>query len=92
MKDYLPVGSVVLLKKGSKPVSIMGYKVVSSDDNFYNENNGKNKEQVFDYCGVLYPEGLIGINVLCMFNHENIKKVLHVGYTTDESKEFNNSP
>ena len=36
MKDYLPVGSVVLLKKGSKPVSIMGYKVVSSDDNLYN--------------------------------------------------------
>ena len=32
MNDFLPVGSVVLLKSGKKPISIIGYKMSSLDN------------------------------------------------------------
>ena len=34
MKEFLPVGSVVLLNKGTKPVVIIGYKVSSQNNPF----------------------------------------------------------
>lgn len=76
IREYLPIGSVVLLKGGTKPIMIFGVKQLEEGNN-----------ETFDYGGVLYPEGNIGPNFTYFFNHENIDKVLFKGY---ESKEFFN--
>ena len=90
MKNYLPVGSVVLLHNGKKPVVVIGYKVSSIDKKIIKDDKLQESDQVFDYCAVLYPEGLISSDLMIMFNHENIEKILHQGYVTEESKELSN--
>lgn len=87
-KKYLPVGSVVLLNNGKKPVVIMGYKMVSSNQHVYKNKEIVANNSVYDYSGVVYPEGMISSDVFCMFNHENINKVLFEGYVTDESNKW----
>ena len=47
-KGVLPIGSVVLLKGGDRKVMICGVCVTKEDDD----------SRVFDYSGVLYPDGL----------------------------------
>ena len=81
MKDtskLLPIGSVVLLKNGSKNVMVTGFYVSSSD----------NLSGVFDYSGCLFPEGIISSDNNLLFNHAQIDKVLYFGYNNDEEREF----
>jgi len=86
MKEYLPVGSVVLLNKGTKPVVIIGYKVSSQNKKIVKDNLEIDSDKVFDYCALLYPEGILSSDMMLMFNHEDIKEVLFKGYETEESK------
>ncbi len=86
MKEYLPVGSVVLLNKGTKPVVIIGYKVSSQDKKIVKDNLELETDKVFDYCALLYPEGILSSEMMLMFNQEDIKEVLFKGYETEESK------
>lgn len=76
--ELLPIGSVVLLKEASKRIMITGYYTMSVDD----------KNKIYDYCGVLYPEGFISSNQICVFNHEQINKVFFIGYTDVEREVF----
>ena len=46
-KEFLPVGSVVLLKGGTKRVMVTGFCSVDNDDT----------TKIYDYTGCLYPEG-----------------------------------
>lgn len=87
-KKYLPVGSVVLLNNGKKPVVIMGYKMISGNQMIYKNKEMVESSEIYDYCGVVYPEGLINSDVFCMFNHENISNILFEGYVTDESNKW----
>lgn len=77
-KQYLPIGSVVLLKEASKTIMITGYlqKEVGNNNKFY------------DYVGCLYPEGYLASNKNLLFNHDQIDKILFVGYETDEQQDF----
>lgn len=75
---YLPIGSVVMLKGGSKRCMIIGYLAVSEE----------HKEKVFDYSGCLYPEGLISSNQTLLFDNNQIEKVYFQGFVDDEQKEF----
>ena len=63
-EKFLPIGTVVMLKGGTKRVMIIGFCVT----------NGEDKE-VYDYSGCLYPEGLLSSNEICMFNHDLIDTV-----------------
>ena len=45
MKEFLPVGSVVLLKDAKKPLIIIGHSALE----------GNNK--IWDYIGAIYPFG-----------------------------------
>lgn len=78
-KKYLPVGSVVLLKKGRRKLVIIGY--------FSPESTKSVK--VYEYIGCMYPDGFFQPNLLLGFNHEDIKEVYFVGYANDEYKVFN---
>ena len=76
-EKYLPIGTVVLLKGGRKRIVIVGFLVISKDDN-----------KLYDYGGVLYPEGFISSDRTLLFNHDQIDKVYYVGLEDDESKKF----
>ena len=76
-KEFLPIGSVVLLKGGTKKIMITGFCYIDKD----------NSSEVYDYTGCLYPEGIINSNEINLFNNEQIEKVFFKGFEDDE--EFN---
>lgn len=77
-EKYLPLGSVVLLKNGKKRLMITGYLPVDMES----------KDRIFDYCGCVYPIGVIRTDQVLMFNHENIVEISAIGYQDEEQKEF----
>jgi hypothetical protein len=77
-KGILPVGSIVLLKDGDRKLMIAGCCVTKDDD----------ETRVYDYAGVLYPDGLESLDHLYLFNEESIEQVYYVGYMDDNSREF----
>ena len=74
----LPIVSVVKLNGGTRSVMIMG---------LCQRQLGEN-ERVWDYSGVLYPQGYISGNQVFMFNHEQIVSVYFLGYQDDEQISF----
>ncbi len=78
IKDLLPIGSVVLLRNGVKKLMIMGVKTINTDT----------PETVYDYLGVLFPEGYLGDEGNFMFNHEDITDVVFRGYDNPERHDF----
>ena len=76
-EKFLPAGTVVMLKGGTKRVMIIGFCAVE----------GQNKE-IYDYSGCLFPEGLLSSNEVCMFNHDQIEKVYHEGLIDEEETAF----
>ena len=79
MQDkYLPIGTVVLLKGGSKRIMITGFCIMES----------KNSNKVYDYTGCLFPEGFISMDKNLLFDHEQIEKIDYMGLIDDEEKEF----
>ena len=75
-----PVGTVVMLKGGEKAIMIIGYAFIDTN----------NQNMVYDYCGCLYPEGIISSDEFLLFQHENIEKVLNLGYINDDAEVFLN--
>jgi len=76
MKEYLPIGTVVILHEGETPLMIYGRQQIHHHDNI-----------IYDYVSCIYPEGHINEEYTFLFNHENIDKILYTGYATDEDAE-----
>ena len=91
IKDkYLPIGTVVLLKGGKKELMIVGYCIIPTAGEMYGKE-GKIKVdglKIFDYGAYFYPEGVSGHNDIFTFNHDQIEKVCHMGYETENQKEI----
>lgn len=79
IKKYLPIGSVVMLKNGKKRLMITGYAQIDI----------QKVTQVYDYCGCLFPEGVISTRNTMLFNHTDIAKIFCIGFSDDEQKEYN---
>ena len=79
MKNYLPIGSVVLLKNGTKRIMIYGRKQIAADTG-----------EEFDYVACLYPEGNINDDYTFLFNEENIAEVVFTGFADEEEEAFRN--
>ena len=77
-KDILALGSVVLLNGGTKKVMIIGYCMKTPD----------NPDKIYDYCGCVFPEGVLRSDITCVFNHEQIKQIYFYGYKNDEANQF----
>lgn len=77
-EKFLPIGTVVMLNGGAKRVMITGFCTIASDDN----------STMYDYCGCLYPEGVVSSDKNLLFNHNQIAKIYALGYSDDEEKEF----
>lgn len=78
--DYLPIGSIVLLEGGVKRLMVVGVMEAV--------NVGEEQKEEYDYIGVLYPEGFISASSLLLFNHNQIRKVVHRGYEDEERESF----
>ena len=77
-EKYLPIGTVLMLKGGKKRIMITGFCTYAD----------KEKGKLYDYAGVLYPEGFIASNQTLLFNHDQIEKIYHMGLIDEEEKEF----
>lgn len=71
VQELFPIGSVVKLRNGIRPLMIFGIKQTNLETN-----------EEYDYIGVLYPEGNMGDKTQFLFNHEDIEEVIsnHAGY------------
>jgi hypothetical protein len=75
---YLPIGTVVLLKGGSKRIMICGFCCHGTGEN----------DKLFDYVGCLSPEGFISSDKNLLFNHDQIEKIISMGFVDEEEKQF----
>ena len=78
---FLPIGTVVMLKGATKRLMISGFCAME------NEPVENEDEKIWDYSGCLYPEGFLSSNQTCLFNHDQIDKIYHLGLSSDEDNE-----
>lgn len=76
IKNYLPLGSVVRLKNGTRKLVIIGINQKGSDDKTY------------DYSSVLYPYGYLNSDELFLFNNSNIDEIIYNGYSDSELENY----
>lgn len=69
--EWLPIGSVVLLRNGSKSLMIAGRVVQNASDGL-----------VYDYCACAYPEGYVS-SQMYFFNQTDIAIVASKGYENE---------
>ena len=74
--DYLPLGSIVIVKGGVKKSMIIARGLAAPIGD---------EVKFFDYGGCLYPEGLIG-DSLIYFNHEDLEKVVFEGFSDEDNE------
>lgn len=77
VQELFPIGSVVKLRNGIRPLMIFGIKQTNLETN-----------EEYDYIGVLYPEGNMGDKTQFLFNHEDIEEVISKGYTDETWEDF----
>lgn len=77
-EKFLPIGTVVMLKGGKKRLMITGFCML--------DKNNSNK--MYDYCGCLYPEGMVSSDQTALFDHSQIEKIYYVGLQDEEEKKF----
>ncbi len=75
---FLPVGTVVLLENGSKRVMINGFCTMDANK----------PDKIYDYSGVLFPEGSLSSDQTLLFDHSQIVRVDHYGLEDQEEKDF----
>ena len=76
MREFLPIGSVVLLKGGTKRLMICG-RIQQTEE-------GK----ICDYSACFYPEGILDPDQLFLFDNEDIDTVFFVGMQDTEEFRF----
>ena len=77
-QKYLPVGTVVLLENGTKRVMINGFCTMDANK----------PDKIYDYSGVLFPEGSLSSDQTLLFDHSQIVRVDHYGLEDQEEKDF----
>ncbi len=74
----LPIGSVVLIGDSKKKVMIVGVC----------QKGGGETVRLWDYTGVIFPEGYLDSNKMFLFNNEQITQVYALGYQDAEQIAF----
>jgi len=75
----LPLGSVVILKDGNQKLSVIGRGQLYDQEGTIG---------YFDYSSVFYPDGLLDVEQLYFFNHEDIEELIFEGYSDEDEAEF----
>lgn len=76
-EKFLPIGTVVILNGGEKTIMINGYC-----------QKAENNNHIYDYRGCSFPEGIRSSRGVALFDHNDINKIIHLGYKTSESIDF----
>ena len=77
-EKFLPIGTVVILKGGTKRLMITGFCMIDKG----------NTNKMYDYSGCLYPEGMVSSDQTALFDHTQIDKVYYMGLQDEEQKKF----
>ena len=77
-EKLLPLGTIVYLKEGTAKLMIVGRGASFEDEE---------GQKFTDYIGVIYPNGIDPQDAL-FFNHEDIDKIVFVGYSDEEETRF----
>ncbi len=80
INGLLPIGSVVLLQESTKKVMIVGVC----------QRSAQNPDIIFDYVGVIFPEGFLDADKMILFNNNKIDQVFMIGYQDAEQLAFKN--
>lgn len=75
-EKFLPIGTVVMLEGGTKRVMISGFCAIE----------GGEKRKVWDYSGCMYPEGFMDSKRTCLFDHDQIQEIYHLGLADDDEE------
>jgi hypothetical protein len=78
LNGLLPIGTVVLLHESKKKVMIIGVC----------QRGGNNPDKLWDYTGVVFPEGFLAADKMVLFNNEQISQVFMIGYQDAEQLAF----
>lgn len=73
---YLPLGSIVVMNGGVKKFVIIARGL---------QVNVNGNLHFFDYGACMYPEGLMGDQVM-YFQHEDIRKVVFEGFSDEDNE------
>ena len=76
-KDFLPIGTVIVLKGSNAKLMITGFCQMDVET-----------KRKTDYCGCLYPEGYIESGKHFLFNEDDIANVLFIGYKDEDEVKF----
>ena len=69
--------TIVVLKNGKRKIMITGRYQIKADT-----------DELFDYLGCLYPEGIINADMNFLFNNQDINEIVHKGYSDEEDENF----
>ena len=75
---YLPIGTIFLTKNDIVMKIIIGYLQLD-----------KTNEEVKDYVTIPFPFGMMSMEMLNYYNHEDIEKIIYTGYKNDDFNKFN---
>lgn len=78
LNGLLPIGTVVLLHESKKKVMIIGVC----------QRGAKDPDKIWDYTGVVFPEGFLAADKMFMFNNEQINQIFAIGYQDAEQLAF----
>lgn len=78
IEEALPIGSIVKIEGIGRKLMVFGYM----------QKNESVSERVYDYTGVVYPEGHIDSRLHIGFNHTDITDIYFNGYEDKEREEF----
>ena len=76
-EEFLPIGSVVLLKGGNKRIMICGRIQAQAGS-----------DVIYDYSACYYPEGIIDPTSMFFFNRDAIETVYHRGYEDQDELDY----
>lgn len=74
----LPIGSVVLVGNSKRKVMIVGVC----------QKGGSGEPKIWDYTGVIFPEGYLDAQKMFLFNNEQITQIYALGYQDAEQLAF----
>ncbi len=74
----LPIGSVVLLKGADHRLMIIGYLRMLNATG----------DRVYDYSACSFPEGITDPDQIYVFDHEDIERLIYVGFQNQEQLDF----
>ena len=76
-KNMLPIGSVIRIEGATRKLMVVG-RIATTEE----------KDVIYDYVGVPYPEGIADTDQLFFFNRDQVEELLFIGFQDPEALEY----